>query len=197
MCRKCLIDVRPDRGTMCLDDGAFVANFRSCAVCGLRAMPKVGTKTIDDENDDGVVGDETIEEVTFEHVCSTDGCGHVISSHWYKFRCDSEFMTCVMECGLCGRGADERPSRRRRAEDDMARLQDALPLDDVSVKSGNVFTNVIAMPPPPPFERDSGADTVSECRIESVDIVGAFRNMVTVGDAYASRADDSDADDWE
>ena len=68
---------------------------------------------IDGDGDgDGDGGEET-EEVTFTHKCRS--CGHVIAHHYYRSvygpKGEQRFL---MECLLCGRGADERTTEPTR-----------------------------------------------------------------------------------
>ena len=111
MCRDCLFEVRPRRGSVCLETGAYVLNFRGCARCGSRQRPRAVAHTREEDEDD----DEVSEEITFRHVCATPGCGHVIAEHFYRYRGDDRLQTYLMECVLCGFGADERPTLRRHA----------------------------------------------------------------------------------
>ena len=111
MCLNCLNTARPDRGTVCLDEGAYLVNFKACASCGVRAMPRTAKReeeaTVDseDETPEGEEPEET-EEVQFQHVCSE--CGHVVASHYYRSVYSTRSQRFLMECMLCGRAADER-----------------------------------------------------------------------------------------
>ena len=121
MCRDCLFEVRPRRGSVCLETGAYVLNFRGCVRCGSRQRPRAVAHTREEDEDD----DEVSEEITFRHVCATPGCGHVIAEHFYRYRGDDRLQTYLMECVLCGFGADERPTLRRRAAQVRAAREEA------------------------------------------------------------------------
>jgi len=121
MCVNCLVSARPDRGTVCLDDGVYILNFKGCAVCGARGLAprevnRRETTTVesadDDDDDDESAEPEETEEVEFQHVCAE--CGHVVASHYYREVCSSRSQRYLMECPLCGKGADERPLHHLR-----------------------------------------------------------------------------------
>ena len=44
----------------------------------------------------------------YEHVCRE--CGHVVATHFHRFTAGLHARRWLMECALCGRGADERAS---------------------------------------------------------------------------------------
>ena len=68
MCRKCVAEEQPDRGTACLDTGAYLANFKACAACGVRATLRATERVEDEDADAGGDGggDEEEETVNFK-----------------------------------------------------------------------------------------------------------------------------------
>ena len=64
MCLNCLNTARPDRGTVCLDEGAYLVNFKACASCGVRAMPRTAKReeqaTVDSEDETPVAREEKL-----------------------------------------------------------------------------------------------------------------------------------------
>mmetsp|Transcript_7796 Transcript_7796/g.14510 ORF Transcript_7796/g.14510 Transcript_7796/m.14510 type:complete len:177 (+) Transcript_7796:81-611(+) len=99
MCKDCLREFRPDRGTMCLDKGQYILNLKGCAKCGARS-PKIIERKVEEEEDED--GDYT-ETITFTHICAQ--CSHEICQHYYTFEADNKCQEYLMECPLCGRGA--------------------------------------------------------------------------------------------
>lgn len=145
MCQDCLCEQRPDRGNICLDDGSYIVNFKSCmlififflffhftsqlelllpgtvhiewlfffnlnpgVVCGKRSLPK-NINRIDQEEDDDDDEDDVLE-TTYKHTCSD--CGHHIASHYYRETFAPENVRYMMECFLCGKGAQEKERYR-------------------------------------------------------------------------------------
>ncbi|KAJ8601857.1 hypothetical protein CTAYLR_002666 [Chrysophaeum taylorii] len=113
MCVGCIREAFVSRGSTVLESGAFALNFAACAQCGSRDVPRSrGVKVVVEEEEE-----ELVEETEFEHACE---CGHVVASHWHKYAVDAASRRWVMECCLCGRGADERatlrPSARGRSQ---------------------------------------------------------------------------------
>lgn len=108
MCKKCIVSENPpDRGRTCLDAGAYILNLGACGNCGARgSLPKSVevSRTVNTDTDDEGESEE-VEEVTFQHVCTV--CEHVIAEHYYRFTVDSHSQRYLMDCRLCGRGADE------------------------------------------------------------------------------------------
>lgn len=103
MCKDCLIEQRPDRNTCCLDEGAYVLNFKACAKCGLRDFPaSVGRAEEEMLASDDEDPEET-NEVEFKHACKA--CGHVIAGHFYREVTGTRERRFFMECMLCGKGA--------------------------------------------------------------------------------------------
>jgi RecJ-like exonuclease len=94
MCKDC-VDVKfPDRGSSCLEKGAYLVNYKGCANCKMLGfMEEVDRQEEQDEDE---------ETVTFTHVCKK--CGHEIAKHSYTFSHDGEFQEYSMECLLCGQG---------------------------------------------------------------------------------------------
>lgn len=112
MCRRCLVEVRPDKGQVCREAGADLLNYAGCAGCGHRDMPRA-TETRRMEDDDPEEGyEETIE---FRHTCPR--CEHFICLHHYSFAVAThesqaaegetyQTQEFLMDCFLCGKGAD-------------------------------------------------------------------------------------------
>lgn len=98
MCKDCIRNPMVDRGTMCLDSGVHVVNFRGCAKCKTMDQP-LSTEREETEED----GEET---VVFKHECSK--CKHVIARHEHTFTVEDGYQEYLMTCALCGRGADSR-----------------------------------------------------------------------------------------
>eukprot|EP01112_Ceratiomyxa_fruticulosa_P011616 TRINITY_DN3164_c0_g1_i5.p1 TRINITY_DN3164_c0_g1~~TRINITY_DN3164_c0_g1_i5.p1 ORF type:complete len:112 (+),score=26.05 TRINITY_DN3164_c0_g1_i5:148-483(+) len=94
MCVECVKSVTPDRGTTCLDTGAYMMNFKGCKVCNEKQVKTTSLTREEDESGK--------EEVTFIHVCSK--CSHEVSKHSYSFEIDGEFQEESMDCLLCGYG---------------------------------------------------------------------------------------------
>lgn len=98
MCRKCLLELRPDRGSTCLDTGVFVLNFGGCAECGKRDFPKAADEesTAQSDEDGGEEdGDDSYEEeVTYKHKCKH--CEHLIAEHYYSFTVDDGRQNFIM-----------------------------------------------------------------------------------------------------
>ncbi|KAJ1450331.1 churchill protein-domain-containing protein [Pelagophyceae sp. CCMP2097] len=104
MCPRCCKAPFSARGSVCLDGGCYFSNFAGCAHCGSRSMPRAARRNSSDDADDG----EETEETEFDHECSE--CSHVVAKHWHKYAIDATTRRWIMECGLCGRGVDERPA---------------------------------------------------------------------------------------
>jgi len=111
MCRKCLLEVRPDRCTLCLDEGAYVINYKACAECGLRSHPQEQSRTEEEECEGSEQEEETLE-VNFIHACAQ--CGHRIATHFYREVTDAQGVRYLMECMLCGKGSHERVHHHSR-----------------------------------------------------------------------------------
>jgi len=94
MCKDCIITPEPERGTFCANNGCYLLNYKGCAGCSQRIMPKV----VDEEKHE----DEEEESVSFKHVCSA--CSHIICEHTWNFRIDGEYQEYEMSCLLCGCG---------------------------------------------------------------------------------------------
>ncbi|XP_070578849.1 protein Churchill-like [Ptychodera flava] len=97
MCGDCIKQRCPDRGSICLDTGAYLLNFQGCSECKVREPLVVRDRHEETEED----GEET---VTYQHVCPN--CMHVIAEHSYTFSVEDDFQEYQMFCMLCGRGAD-------------------------------------------------------------------------------------------
>lgn len=83
MCRVCVKQELPQRGTICLESGSYLLNFASCKECGRREPLKI-TDKVDEEDDDGE------EMVTYKHVCAS--CDHVVATHEYTFRVEGPYQ---------------------------------------------------------------------------------------------------------
>ena len=98
MCRRCVKELLPKRGSTCLDSGHYILNWAGCDSCKSRDVPiqKIRVFTVNDEEAEealyqinpvgGSTGAaETItensweEEVTFQHVCPS--CEHLVCEH--------------------------------------------------------------------------------------------------------------------
>ncbi|XP_068683567.1 protein Churchill-like isoform X1 [Montipora foliosa] len=98
MCRVCVKQELPQRGTICLESGSYLLNFASCKECGRREPLKV-TDKVDEEDDDGE------EMVTYKpDVCAS--CDHVVATHEYTFKVEGCYQEYTMTCLLCGTAAD-------------------------------------------------------------------------------------------
>ncbi|XP_050705270.1 protein Churchill-like [Eriocheir sinensis] len=99
MCEQCVKEEYPDRGTVCLDSGAYLANLAGCQGCGRKDTLKVANKTVGPS--------EANEEVTeFEHVCGE--CQHVVARHLHVFWVEDGYQNYTMSCMLCGGAEDTR-----------------------------------------------------------------------------------------
>eukprot|EP00123_Amoebidium_parasiticum_P012695 comp21519_c0_seq1/m.29906 comp21519_c0_seq1/g.29906 ORF comp21519_c0_seq1/g.29906 comp21519_c0_seq1/m.29906 type:complete len:114 (-) comp21519_c0_seq1:585-926(-) len=97
MCKHCIKDPMPSRGTTCTDTGAYVVNYVGCKDCGSLSFPKAAGRTVEEETDG-------TEETKFTHVCKD--CGHVICEHVYTFAVKDDYQEYQMACLLCGFGED-------------------------------------------------------------------------------------------
>ncbi|XP_065910883.1 protein Churchill-like [Dysidea avara] len=96
MCINCLKTNTPDRGSTCLEKGAYLMNFAGCHACKNVGFLKEESK-VSEEDDDGE------ETVTYNHVCKE--CDHIVASHEYTFSVDDGFQEYSMNCTLCGYGS--------------------------------------------------------------------------------------------
>ncbi|KAK3880225.1 hypothetical protein Pmani_013746 [Petrolisthes manimaculis] len=97
MCHECVKEEYPDRGTVCLDSGAYLANLRGCRGCGQKDKVGVANRTTQDTDQ---------ELVEYDHVCG--GCSHVIASHCHRFWVEDDYQYYEMSCLLCGEADDTR-----------------------------------------------------------------------------------------
>ncbi|NP_001161517.1 churchill-like protein [Saccoglossus kowalevskii] len=97
MCLDCVKQKCPDRGSMCLDSGAYLVNYHGCSEC----KQKEPLKTVDVQKD---IEEDGEESVSYQHVCPN--CMHVVAEHSYSFSVDGEFQDYNMFCMLCGKGSD-------------------------------------------------------------------------------------------
>lgn len=116
MCKMCVREPFVPRGSIALDSGAYLMNYRGCAKCQLYDFPHADTleKVVSTEETTNELNHTAPhsnapkheETVTFEHVCKQ--CGHQISTHSFEFRIErdgSHFYS--MECNLCGVGGTD------------------------------------------------------------------------------------------
>eukprot|EP00516_Mucochytrium_quahogii_P005056 CAMPEP_0203757194 /NCGR_PEP_ID=MMETSP0098-20131031/10330_1 /ASSEMBLY_ACC=CAM_ASM_000208 /TAXON_ID=96639 /ORGANISM=" , Strain NY0313808BC1" /LENGTH=162 /DNA_ID=CAMNT_0050649341 /DNA_START=105 /DNA_END=590 /DNA_ORIENTATION=+ len=110
MCRRCVKETLPDRGSTCLDGGTYFLNWKACGSCGSRDIPAIDQRTQESsemqaggesnaEDDDD---EEDLEIVRYVHKCSA--CGHEICEHYYKYYVEDQTQEYFMECVLCGKG---------------------------------------------------------------------------------------------
>ncbi len=121
MCRQCVDTPLVDRGRTCLEQGAYLLNWKGCAECGDTSIPvNVDVKYLVDDvvvqeiNDEWENETEHEEVTQFMHKCTK--CGHEICEHYYRFAVEENMqgdgdnkITCqefLMECVLCGKGCD-------------------------------------------------------------------------------------------
>ncbi|XP_023343479.1 protein Churchill [Eurytemora carolleeae] len=72
MCKDCVKRPFPDRGSFCLENGAYLVNLQNCSKC-LKLDPGL-------ENYGRSVGEEDErEDIEYNHICKQ--CNHVISQH--------------------------------------------------------------------------------------------------------------------
>ncbi|XP_076067993.1 protein Churchill isoform X2 [Oratosquilla oratoria] len=98
MCKDCVKEEFPDRGSICLDSGAYLANLNGCKLCGRKDRVQVVNKATTQEGDQ--------EVTTFQHKC--EGCEHLIATHEYCFWVEEDFQYYEMSCLLCGESDDTR-----------------------------------------------------------------------------------------
>lgn len=72
-------------------------------------MPRIESRIVETyqekAEDVGETEDTEIEEVKFNHVCSSRDCGHFIALHYYRDICSPTTQEYFMECVLCGKGS--------------------------------------------------------------------------------------------
>ena len=116
MCKNCVKKQYPQRGRLCSESGAYIANLDSCFSCQgssnadsqgskNRVLNDRGRQTIkineDELNEDDPKDKEVIQ---FEHVCIL--CNHVVAKHLHEFWVEDGYQEYRMECLLCGLGQD-------------------------------------------------------------------------------------------
>uniref|UniRef100_A0A7S3PM56 Protein Churchill n=1 Tax=Aplanochytrium stocchinoi TaxID=215587 RepID=A0A7S3PM56_9STRA len=113
MCKNCVLEAFPDRGTTVLDSGNYFVNLSVCVACGTKSIPsqidlKVEKEDIDggEDNDDEFETETDVEITTYQHQCGKDGCDHIIAEHFHRFHVEQGRQEYFMECLLCGRGCD-------------------------------------------------------------------------------------------
>ncbi|ROT67260.1 protein Churchill [Penaeus vannamei] len=100
MCQECVKEEYPDRGTICLDTGAYLANLQGCHVCGVKDSLNTANRSIFDSQT------SPQEVIEYDHVCGN--CSHVIASHTHRFWVEEDFQYYEMSCMLCGEADDTR-----------------------------------------------------------------------------------------
>lgn len=60
MCRHCVCEVRPERGRVCLDTGAYLINFQQCSQCEKRGPIEVHQREQTEVDEDDVY-EETVD----------------------------------------------------------------------------------------------------------------------------------------
>eukprot|EP00002_Diphylleia_rotans_P038941 TRINITY_DN891_c0_g1_i4.p1 TRINITY_DN891_c0_g1~~TRINITY_DN891_c0_g1_i4.p1 ORF type:complete len:136 (+),score=20.50 TRINITY_DN891_c0_g1_i4:44-451(+) len=121
MCKSCVATPFPDRGTVCLETGAYVANLAVCVECHKKGMPlrregvvkkpKQSQSQADADSDSWSDSDaDSIsdnEELTvYTHLCTH--CEHVIAVHKHGFKIKRNYQEYWMDCLLCGHASDSR-----------------------------------------------------------------------------------------
>jgi len=97
MCRKCLKEDSPDRGTSTLEGGSYLLNFKGCGGCGELSIPKIINKKREEKDE--------VETVKYTHICGS--CQHVIGDHFWQFKIEGKYQLFEMNCTLCGNGEAE------------------------------------------------------------------------------------------
>ena len=98
MCRDCVRDDDVDRGSTCLDGGAYLLNWKGCAACGSKDLSEQARVKKSDHEDH--------ESVVYEHRCQS--CSHLVATHKFTFNATDTTHETKMRCELCGNGEDER-----------------------------------------------------------------------------------------
>lgn len=100
MCQDCVKEEYPDRGTLCLDSGAYLANLQGCQGCGHKdTIKSINRSTSNAEN-------SSQEVIEYDHVCSN--CNHVVATHDHRFWVEEDYQYYEMRCMLCGDAEDTR-----------------------------------------------------------------------------------------
>ncbi|XP_071540688.1 protein Churchill-like [Panulirus ornatus] len=100
MCQECVKEEYPDRGTICLDSGAYLANLQGCLGCGHKDTLSVVNRTTSS------IQDSPQEVIEYDHVCGN--CNHVIATHGHRFWVEDDYQYYEMSCMLCGEAEDTR-----------------------------------------------------------------------------------------
>lgn len=136
MCHDCLVEERPDRETVCLDKGHYLLNFKGCKGCGSRGdLVEDQRKVSIEEDDSDSENEEYEEETTFFHKCKK--CGHVVCEHFHRFQVNSKTQEWLMECFLCGKGADTIRLGPRRASQVAVKPESELPKFNIGTMAGS------------------------------------------------------------
>lgn len=116
MCKKCVKNKYPQRGSLCSESGAYLANFSGCSGCqgnssidnrGLTSsvLKVIDKQMLEGNNSDSDENDsEEKEIISFSHACIQ--CNHVVAKHMHEFWIEEGYQEYRMECLLCGTGQD-------------------------------------------------------------------------------------------
>jgi len=113
MCKNCVKQQYPQRGRLCSESGAYLANFTGCCVCqgninidnqriSKNVLREIRRQTIDAGQDSDE--DEDKELIKFDHACIQ--CNHVVANHLHEFWVEDGYQEYRMECTLCGVAQD-------------------------------------------------------------------------------------------
>jgi|ERR1711934_1346990 len=97
MCEHCVKEEWPDRDTMCIEQGAYMINFKKCRNCGLQDVKTTNRLCCDNDDE---------ESITYQHSCGS--CEHIIAEHEYTFKVEGDYQVYEMNCLLCGSAEDQR-----------------------------------------------------------------------------------------
>eukprot|EP00730_Choanoeca_flexa_P007637 TRINITY_DN12364_c1_g16_i1.p1 TRINITY_DN12364_c1_g16~~TRINITY_DN12364_c1_g16_i1.p1 ORF type:complete len:139 (+),score=2.53 TRINITY_DN12364_c1_g16_i1:243-659(+) len=126
MCKSCVKESAPDRGSFVAEKSTYYINFKGCSQCGVKQMllfqalpadsddsdfdggeqrPRSEGPDSDSDSDSNSDDEFRSEEIRHNHIC--DKCGHIIARHEYTctYSRNSQYETMV--CRLCGRGSSE------------------------------------------------------------------------------------------
>ena len=116
MCKTCVRKQYPQRGRLCSESGAYLANFVGCTNCqgninvdnessATLPLREFGKQVIEINEEESNEDDPLNKEMTrFEHVCRL--CNHLVAKHTHEFWVEDGYQEYRMECPLCGLGQD-------------------------------------------------------------------------------------------
>ncbi|KAK7083110.1 Phosphatidylinositol 3-kinase catalytic subunit type 3 [Halocaridina rubra] len=85
MCQDCVKEEYPDRGSLCLDSGTYLANLLGCHGCGHKdTLKSVNRATTSNPE---FLSQEVIE---YDHVCGN--CSHVVATHDHRFWVEEDYQ---------------------------------------------------------------------------------------------------------